>query len=603
MRTASISMRWWLPLAFAVIAAATAVAVAQILSDRVERAFRQHAEEIALGNAVAAVPSINRSLTRGDILDAVVVISNNRQLALYVFTGDGTLITPERSLRTDVDSIPFHDDAVGEALAGSSYVRSLEDGRAAVVGLPLHPTGGALLAYAPRPELAAGSGIAREKVVEAALWAAVTGAFAGLLVAALITARLRRLAAAAGAIEAGEFHRPVGRGFPDEIGSLAVSIDLMRRRLDESFVSLAADRDRLHRLVERLRDGMLTVDGSLTIEFANATAERLLDVPELEPGDRLPEPWDGFSLREFASRLFAPGAEVAQATVSPRADATFQLVGIPAGADTDAATATAVIVISDVTAGQRRERAQREFVANAAHELRTPLSVITGAVEMLEAGAKDTPEERDRFLAHIQRESARLARLVRVLLLLARAQSRAEQLRIQPLQLRPLLEAATEALRLPESVEFELRCPPDLSVLAQADLLEQVVFNILENAAKNTERGRIVIDARGRGRESVVVAVTDTGSGIDAAEHDVVFDRFYRAGSRGADGFGLGLAIVRDAVTALGGRVDLRSAPERGTTVRVTLRRAPAEVGAPREAATPPAASTAVRFGAGEGRG
>jgi len=197
-RAVSISMRWWLPLVFAVIAAATAVAVAQVLSARVERAFREYAEEIALGNTVAAVPAVHRSFVRGDLHDALVVISNRRGLALFVYTADGTLLTPDRSRRTDLESIPFRRAAVAHALSGSTYVRSLRDGSAAVVGQPLRePAGGALLAYAPRPELAAGSGIAREKVVEAALWAAVIGAIAGAMVAALLTARLRRIAAAA----------------------------------------------------------------------------------------------------------------------------------------------------------------------------------------------------------------------------------------------------------------------------------------------------------------------------------------------------------------------------------------------------------------------
>ena len=578
MRAVSISMRWWLPLVFAVIAAATAVAVAQVLSARVERAFREYAEEIALGNTVAAVPAVHRSFVRGDLHDALVVISNRRGLALFVYTADGTLLTPDRSRRTDLESIPFRRAAVAHALSGSTYVRSLRDGSAAVVGQPLRePAGGALLAYAPRPELAAGSGIAREKVVEAALWAAVIGAIAGAMVAALLTARLRRIAAAAAAIEGGDFAHPVARGFPDELGSLALAVDGMRERLNESFAALAADRDRLEQLLGRLREGVLTVDGSLVVDQANPTAGVLLGLPELQRGDSLPEPWPGFSLRDFARRLFAPGADVMHANVSPRDDVVLQLVGIPA--TPDAASQTAVIVVADVTEGQRRERAQREFVANAAHELRTPLSIITGAVEMLESGAKDAPEERDRFLAHIRRESARLGRLVRALLLLARAQSRAEPLRIEPLPLLPLLRAAADALRVPDAVGLELDCPPDLRVLAQADLLQQVIANVLENAGKNTDRGRIRVQARGEG-EAILIEVTDTGSGIAPEELDVVFDRFYRGQGRGADGFGLGLAIVRDAVSALGGTVELQSAPGEGTTVRVTLRRALAEVAA-----------------------
>jgi two-component system, OmpR family, sensor histidine kinase ResE len=583
-------MRWWLPLVFAVIAAATAAAVAQVLSDRVERAFREYAEEIAVGNSSAAVEAVNQAILRGNLEEALVVISNRRQLALFVFDAEGSLTTPERSRQTDVTSIPFRREAVGRALVGDQFVRSLPDGRAVVVGEPLgETTGGVLLSYVPRPELAVGSGIAREKAVEAALWAAVIGALSGLLVAASITIRLRRIAASAGAIEAGDFARPLARGFPDELGALALTIDRMRERLSESFVALAADRDRLHRLLGRLREGVITVDAALVVEHANASAGTLLAVADLEPGRRLPEPWEDFSLRSFASSLFLPYAEVAQATLSPREDQTLHVVGIPAGAD----AATAVLVISDVTEGQRRERAQREFVANAAHELRTPLSVISGAVEMLQAGAKETPEERDRFIEHIERESKRLGRLARALLLLARAQSRAEPLRIEPLPLQPLLASAADGMRLPDSVELELSCPPGLHVLAQPELLEQVIVNVLDNARKYTTSGRIQIEARRSGTDSVLVEVRDTGEGIDPDEVHAVFDRFHRSGSRGADGFGLGLAIVREALAALGGQVELSSAPGEGTTVRVTLRAADARVRALRP--------TLVRVDGGEG--
>jgi Signal transduction histidine kinase len=106
-----------------------------------------------------------------------------------------------------------------------------------------------------------------------------------------------------------------------------------------------------------------------------------------------------------------------------------------------------LIVLDDLTEQGRRELAEREFVANAAHELRTPLTTIIGAVEVLQAGAKDDPLERDRFLAHIERESARLARLARALLTLARAHAGQERPRSEPIALRPLLQEVADDLR------------------------------------------------------------------------------------------------------------------------------------------------------------
>ena len=429
------------------------------------------------------------------------------------------------------------------------------------------PDGGVLLAYAPRPDLAAGLGIAQEKIAQTALWAAVIGALAGLSVAALITARLRRITAAATEIEEGNFDAVIRPGFNDELGALGDSVDRMRLRLKESFSLLASERDRLHLLLERLREGVLTVNPGLEIEFANASARQMLGLEEGATGVPLPDPWPGVKLRALAAALFDPQAHVVEARATPDVDHIYSVAGIPA-LEAD----VAVIVITDVSERERRERAQREFVANAAHELRTPLSVISGAVEMLQAGAKEEPQQRDRFLAHIASESSRLGRLARALLLLARAETRAEALLVESLPVQPLLEHAAVEAQLRPGVVIDVDCPPDLAVQAQAELAAQIIANLVDNAAKLTERGRIVLRGRPAPGGRVAIEVSDTGPGIDPADQEGVFERFSRGSDRrDGEGFGLGLAIVRQAVRVLGGRVELESEPGVGTTVRVVL--------------------------------
>lgn len=551
-------MRWWLAIVFAAIAGVTAVIVWQIVASRAESEFHSHAEEIALGNASAAATAIESRLASGEELrEAVPVVAGRRDLALFVVNQFGILVTPERVRRTDFAAVPRRAEALAAARRGETFVGVSEDERSTIVALPLdEPTQAALLAFAPRPDLAAGLGIAQEKIAQTALWAAIVGALAGLAVAALLTARLRRLNAAAAAIEQGDFDVVVQPGFRDELGELADAIDRMRLRLKVTFGLLASERDRLHVLLERLREGVLTVDRRLNVEYANAAAREMLDVEEGEP---LPDPWPGVKLRRLAEALFAPGAEVVEARATPEADRIYSIAGIPA-------TEAAVIVVTDISERERRERAQREFVANAAHELRTPLSVIQGAVEMLQTGAKDDPAERDRFLDHIEHEADRLRRLARALLLLARAETRAEPLRVESLAVRPLLEQAAAGLAVHDGVQVEVDCPPGLAVEAQAELAEQIVANLADNAAKVTERGRIVLRATANGGH-VALEVEDTGPGIAASEREAVFERFH------GEGFGLGLAIVRQAVRALGGRVELDSQPGEGTTVRVLLPR------------------------------
>jgi two-component system, OmpR family, phosphate regulon sensor histidine kinase PhoR len=559
-------MRWWLGLAFALIAAVTATAVATVFSNRSESALRERAEEIALGSSVEAADAIDRGIARGDLEGTLAAVTERRELAVFVYDLEGNLLTPSRSLRTDLEQVPLRGTALGEALAGRTFVASFDNGKVTLVALPLSNAGG-MLVYASRPDLAAGLGIAQDEIVEAAIWATLVGAVAGLLVASLITARLRRIASAAAAIEAGSFDRAIQPRFRDELGLLAETIERMRVRLRDSFEALEAERDRLHRLLERLQEGVVTVDADLRIEFANGAARRLLGVEQLAEGDALPEPWPDFSLRRLSETLFGPDAAVIQLRVSPSDELTFELAGIPAGTESSAA----MLVIADVTERERRERAQREFVTNAAHELRTPLAVIAGAVEVLQSGAKEDEVERDRFLDHIERESARLGRLARALLVLARAQTRAERPRLEAVELQPLLEDISVSLRLPEGVSIRVACPPGIAVLAQRDLMEQVVANLAVNAVRYTEQGDVMIAVRALPGASVAIEVSDRGPGIAAEQQERVWERFYRGDDRDGEGFGLGLSIVRQAVHTLGGTVTIDSRLGRGATVRVVL--------------------------------
>jgi two-component system phosphate regulon sensor histidine kinase PhoR len=254
--------------------------------------------------------------------------------------------------------------------------------------------------------------------------------------------------------------------------------------------------------------------------------------------------------------------------VTPDENHAFGVVGIPSQPDTD----WALLVIDDLTEQARRELAEREFVSNAAHELRTPLTTIIGAVEVLQAGAKDDPVERDRFLAHIERESGRLARLARAMLTLARAHAGTEAPRVEAVGVAALLREVAAELRPHDGVSIDVEAPDDLAVESNPDLLEQALRNLGENAAKHTARGSVVLRAYPRG-DSVTIEVEDSGPGISPEMQRHVFDRFYR-GERDAEGFGLGLAIVRESVRTLGGRIELDSSPGEGTVFRIVLARA-----------------------------
>ena len=232
--------------------------------------------------------------------------------------------------------------------------------------------------------------------------------------------------------------------------------------------------------------------------------------------------------------------------------------------------AAAVITFQDVTERYERERAQSEFIANAAHELRTPLAVIVSAIEVLQAGAKDEPEARERFLDHIERATDRLDRLARALLQLARAQTREEPPKLTLVEIEPILRTIAADMRPAAGVEVTVTCEPGIAAVSNPDLLEQSLSNLARNAAAYTTTGSVSLSAKAEG-EHARIEVSDTGPGLPEGVRRHMFERFYRGGARGGDGFGLGLNIAAESVRAVGGRIEITDADGAGTVARVEL--------------------------------
>jgi two-component system phosphate regulon sensor histidine kinase PhoR len=252
---------------------------------------------------------------------------------------------------------------------------------------------------------------------------------------------------------------------------------------------------------------------------------------------------------------------------SGRSVFTIQFSAVPVR-DRSGLIVSAAASIQDISAHDRRERAERDFVTNAAHELQGPLAAITSAVEVLQAGAKET-EERDLFLGHIESEALRLGRITRSLLTLARTQTGVEPPRAELIELCPMLRAIADRMKPAEGVELTVACPKDLGVLANRDLLEQAISNLVRNAVKHTDRGSIRIIGSARGAR-VAIKVADTGRGIAPEALPRVFDRFYRSDPQ-HEGFGLGLAIVHASVEVMNGELGLESKLGEGTNVSIEL--------------------------------
>jgi two-component system phosphate regulon sensor histidine kinase PhoR len=226
-----------------------------------------------------------------------------------------------------------------------------------------------------------------------------------------------------------------------------------------------------------------------------------------------------------------------------------------------------LLLLRDVTDTRRADATRRDFVANASHELRTPVSAIRAAAETLLAGAVDDPQAARGFVEIVSRHAERLAHLTQDLLDLSRLETRQWRFETKPVQVAPLARAVLELhaeAAAAKGLALRTEVPDDVTVQSDGRALEQVLVNLVDNAVKYTPSGSVAIRAV-RDRGAVILSVVDTGPGIERHHLSRLFERFYRvdAGrSREQGGTGLGLAIVKHLVQGMGGEAGVESGAE-----------------------------------------
>lgn len=227
---------------------------------------------------------------------------------------------------------------------------------------------------------------------------------------------------------------------------------------------------------------------------------------------------------------------------------------------------------------QKAETLRRNLMADIAHELRTPLTVIQGNLRALLDGVYPLEMKE---IASLYDETRLLIRLVSDLRELALAESGQTPVNIESVDVNSVLQAAVDNFSVAaesQSTTIELKTPPKLPyVLADADRLRQVLYNLLTNALRHAAGGQVTLSAAAQ-NESLRVSVQDTGEGIQPEDLPHLFDRFYRADSsrtRATGGSGLGLAIAKTWIELMGGRIGVESTPGQGSTFWVTLPLAP----------------------------
>jgi len=370
---------------------------------------------------------------------------------------------------------------------------------------------------------------------------------------------------------------------PSELASLANALNEMARQLYDKISTITSQRNELEAVLSSMIEGVVAVNHEGQIMSINRAAANLLSVdPAQVQGYNIDQVVREDDIQQFVRKTLE-GREPVEAEVSLRTEDErfFQLHGASLP-DAKNGKAGAVIVLHDITRMRRLENVRRDFVANVSHELKTPVTSIQGFVEALSEGEIEDPVQTKRYVGIIARHSDRLNSIIEDLLSLSRLEEDQGQRRIQfeNTSLKPLLAAAIDLLSSRaerHEVRVELICDDDIEAKVNPALIEQAVFNLVDNAIKYSKTEDKVVVSAERKDSGVVISVQDRGCGIASEHLPRLFERFYvvdKGRSRKLGGTGLGLAIVKHITQVHGGSITVESSPGKGSTFTIHLPKA-----------------------------
>jgi two-component system phosphate regulon sensor histidine kinase PhoR len=440
--------------------------------------------------------------------------------------------------------------------------------------------GGVVRLSVPLEQIEAAAGEATWELLAAGLAALVAAVALSLGLAWMTLRPLRELRQTASALARGRLGERAPLRRSAEIREISDALEQMAEQLRLRLDDVTKEKERLQAVLNAMVEGVLVVDARNEIILANDRLRELFDAwGQLEgrsPLEAIRHAALDSAMAEAQHTDLPISRAIAAGFSTPRT-VRVHAVRFPSGSGPRAGT---VAVFHDVTELSRLEQVRRDFVANASHELRTPLAAIRGFTETLLSSRDLGDADRRSYLEIIDRHARRLSNLVGDLLELSRIESR--EVRFEPATVD--VAATAEGLirdsrtRFAEKeLDVSLERHGATQVWSDPQAVEQILVNLLDNAAKYTEKGgriRIRVEEEGH---AVRTSVSDTGLGIPKEDLERIFERFYRvdkARSRALGGTGLGLSIVKHLVQNMGGEIAVDSELGKGSTFSFSLPRA-----------------------------
>ena len=577
---------WLTVLILALVALAMLVAWVYVVPPLANRLDQQKLTDQRLSASVISITVSNSGVYY--LGSRSMGVSNEALLARTVtvigmqFNARVVLVTMNEAIRQDsggVNALDLGDyPMVQQSLASGRYAQgivSTSSGRYAATAVPLIDTQsgtvfGTVLVASSLKDVDKAVVAVQRQLLFATIFAMAISLLLGYLASYFIARRLKRIELSAEAIAAGDLTAKVPATVEDEIGQLAATFNVMADRLRGAFAQVEYERDRVEVLLNDLSEGVLGLAGDGTVSIANPASAELL-------GESVPV---GSGLDEIFP------ADVAEAWRESRKDGDVQVVVVVHGERTLEATTypvggaadfTSIVVLRDVTAQARLERARRDLIANASHEFKTPLFSLAGFLELIDEG-NVSPEERGEFLGLMRQQVDRLRNLAVSMLDLSRVEAGSIEMQPEYVELETVARSVLDEFQVQAQAKvLDLVAEPDEGLTAWCDeqRLAQVLRALVDNAIKFSPSGSTVTIGAHPEDPFVAVVVSDDGPGISSSELPQVFERFHRGSEERAStsGAGLGLSIARELTEMMGGRIRAESGG-RGAQFTVSLPRA-----------------------------
>ncbi|MCI1959090.1 MAG: ATP-binding protein [Clostridia bacterium] len=352
----------------------------------------------------------------------------------------------------------------------------------------------------------------------------------------------------------------------EELAPLLRRISQQNRQIANQMENLKQKQQEFKTITENMQEGLLIVDKKTEVIFHNSSALKLLKADNVENGQSVLTLNRSECFREVMSNAIEGRHDEKLMIFEGRY---FQLMANPVYDNKE--VVGAVIVILDVTEKEEREALRREFTANVSHELKTPLTSISGFAEIIKNGIA-TPDDIPHFADNIYKESQRLITLVGDIIKLSQLDENEGIKQKTKTDLLGIVDTCISHLKQEaekKKISIELRAEK-VCINGVPQILDEMIYNIMDNAIKyNKNNGKIFISLT-ENYKTVDLSVKDTGVGIPAAEKERVFERFYRVDkshSKQIGGTGLGLSIVKHGALFHNATIELESEVEKGTEI------------------------------------